>query len=110
MSREIINRETYKRIKRYNREQLNEWLTEFGLIMYNDGCRDAACGEILSLRDEFGFGTSRIARFMQKRDNTIDSINKRMITVEEIINGLRSEGLKIKTDFVAEVEECNGGK
>ena len=106
MAREIINRETYKRIKKYNRLELNQWLTAFGTTIYNDGCRDAAAAEILSLRDEFGYGTQRIARFMKKRDDTIDSINKRLVTVEEILNGLREEGLRIKTDFEPEVPEA----
>ena len=91
--REVIDRFTYKRIKGYNREQLNEWLTRFGT-------------EMLALRDEFGFGTQRIGRFMEKRDNTIDCINRRLISVPEIIDGLRGEGLKIKTDFEPEVPEA----
>lgn len=104
--REVIDRFTYKRIKGYNREQLNEWLTRFGTEIYNDGCRDAAVAEMLALRDEFGFGTQRIERFMEKRDNTIDCINRRLISVPEIIDGLRGEGLKIKTDFEPEVPKA----
>ena len=99
MPGEIINRETYKRLKKYNREEMNAWIHAFGTEIYNNGCRDAAVAEVLALRDEFNFGTQRIARFMVKRDNTIDSINKRLITIEEIIVGLREEGLRIKTDF-----------
>lgn len=107
MPGEIIDRATYKRIKKYNRQELNIWLTKFGTEIYNDGCRDAACAEILALRDEFNFGTSRISRFMQKRDNTIDSINKKLVTVSEIIDGLREEGLRIKTDFEVNVRSGN---
>ena len=106
---DIISRDTYRRLKKYNREELNTWIHKFGLVIYNNGCRDAAAAEILALRDEFGFGTSRIARFMAKRDNTITAINERYITVEEILEGLREEGLKIKTDFEGEIEDADKG-
>ena len=105
--REVINRATYKRIKGYDRKQLNEWLTLFGQELYNNGCRDAAVGEITALRDEFSYGTQRIARFMQRRDEIIRAINNREFTVEEAIETLRQEGLKIKADFMPDVGEGN---
>ena len=108
MPGEIINRATYKRVKKYNREDMNLWFHQFGTELYNEGCRDSAVAEILALRDEFGFDTEQIAQFMQKRDNTIDSINKKLITVQEILDGLREEGLSIKTDFEPEVPETHG--
>ena len=104
MPKDVIDRATHKRIKKYDRIEHNAWLQKFALWYYNDGCRDAAAAEILALRDEFGFGTARIARFMAKRDNTISAINQRLISTQEIIDGLRAEGLRIQTDFEHEVE------
>ena len=105
--REIISRATYKRIKGYDRNQLNTWLNAFGQEMYNQGCRDAAIGEITALRDEFSYGTQRIARFMKRRDEIIRAINTREFTVEEAIETLRQEGLKIKADFMPDVGDGN---
>jgi len=105
--REVINRATYKRIKGYDRQDLNTWLNGFGCELYNDGCRDAAVAEITALRDEFGFGTSRIARFMKRRDEIIRAINQREFTVEEAITTLNAEGLRIRADFMPEVRDGN---
>jgi len=100
MSKDIITRATWRNLAKHkNRDRFNEWLQDFGCEMYNDGCRDAAAAEITALRDEFGFGTNRIARFMQKRDSVIQAINAREFTALDIIEELRTEGLKIKTDF-----------
>ena len=104
--REIISRFTYKRIKSMNREEMNDWLTRFGTEIYNDACRDCAVAEITGLRDEFSFGTSRISRFMVKRDTVIDAINKKEFTVNDAIEELKKEGLRIKTDFKPEVPQA----
>ena len=108
MPKEVINRATYKRVKGYNREDMNLWFHQFGTTLYNDGCRDSAAAEIVALRDEFNFGTQRIARFMKKRDAVIQAINEREFTVEEVLEEMRKEGLKIKTDFEPEVPETKG--
>jgi len=98
--REVISRATYKRLKGFDRQHLNEWLQAFALEIYNDGCKDAAAAEITALRDEFGFGTSRIARFMKKRDGVIAAINEREFTALEVLKAMvEEEGLKIKADF-----------
>ena len=108
MPKEIIDRATYKRVKKYNREDMNLWFHQFGTTLYNDGCRDTAAAEITALRDEFGFGTQRIARFMQKRDAVVKAINEREFTVEDVLGELRKEGLRIKTDFEPVVPETQG--
>lgn len=98
--KEIISHATYKAVKKRHRIAMNEWLTEYALAVYNDGCLDAALAEILALRDEFNMANDDIARFMKKRDTTVSAINQRLITREELLDGLRSEeGLRIKTDF-----------
>ena len=109
---EVISRAVYKNVKTKDRLHMNAWLTAYALAAYNDGCLDAALGEILALRDEFGMSNDDIATFMQKRDSTIASINERLITREELLKGLREEeGLKIKTDFepkdIREVPDIN---
>ena len=109
---DVISRTTYKHVKTKDRLHMNAWLTVYALAAYNDGCLDAALGEILALRDEFGMSNDDIAKFMQKRDTTIASINERLITREELLEGLRKEeGLQIKTDFepkdVREVPDIN---
>ena len=105
--REVINRATYKRIKSMDRQELNAWINAFGQEMYNIGCRDAAVAEITSLRDEYNFGTTRIARFMKRRDELIQAINNREFTLEEAIETLRQEGLRIRADFLPEVKDAN---
>ena len=98
--KEIISSATYKTVKKRHRIAMNEWLTDYALACYNDGCLDAALAEILALRDEFDMENDDIARFMKKRDTTISAINQRLITRDELLEGLRNEeGLKIKTDF-----------
>ena len=89
--RELISRATYKTVKNMNREDMNEWAK----MLYNDALRDCEAASMLSLKDEFGFSTVRLARFMDRRNNIIISINKRLISADEIIQGLISEGVVI---------------
>jgi len=97
---DIISRAIYKEVKNRNRIDMNFWLNMFAVASYNDACRDAAIAEITALRDEFGFGTERIARFMVKRDAVIQGINKKEFTPEQAVEVLRrEEGLRITTDF-----------
>ena len=89
--RELISRATYKTVKNMNREDMNEWAK----MLYNDALRDCEAASMLALKDEFGFSTKRLARYMERRNNTIISINKRLITAEEIILGMIDEGVVI---------------
>lgn len=100
--RELISRGTYKTVKNMNREQMNEWAK----ALYNDAMRDCEAASMLALKDEFGFSTKRLSRFMDRRNNTIISINKRLITAEEIILGMIDEGVVI----VEEDGSVPGGK
>ena len=100
--RELISRATYKTVKNMNREQMNEWAK----ALYNDAMRDCEAASMLALKDEFGFSTKRLSRFMDRRNNTIISINKRLITAEEIILGMIDEGVVI----VEEDGSVPGGK
>lgn len=89
--RELISRATYKTVKNMNREQMNDWAK----ALYNDAMRDCEAASMLALKDEFGFSTVRLARFMDHRNNTIICINQRQITSEEIILGMIKEGVII---------------
>lgn len=89
--RELISRATYKTVKNMNREQMNEWAK----ALYNDAMRDCEAASMLALKDEFGFSTKRLARFMDRRNNTIVCINQRQVTAEEIILGMIDEGVVI---------------
>ena len=89
--RELISRATYKTVKKMDREEMNNWARE----LYNDAMRDCEAASMLALKDEFGFSTKRLARFMDRRNSTIISINKRLITAEEIILGMIDEGVVI---------------
>ena len=89
--RELISRATYKTIKSMNREEVNE----FAKRIYLDALKDAAAAELTSLKDEFGFGTKRLAQFFDKRERIIDAINERELTADEILDGLRKKGIKI---------------
>jgi len=100
MSQDVISRAIYKEVKKRDRIDMNFWLNLFAVASYNDACRDCAIAEITALRDEFNFGTERIARFMRKRDAVIQAINKREVTPEQAVEVLRrEEGLRITTDF-----------
>ena len=89
--RELISRATYKTVKNMNREDMNDWAK----ALYNDAMRDCEAASMLALKDEFGFSTKRLARFMSRRNNTIDCINRREISAQEIILGLIDEGVDI---------------
>ena len=99
MAKEIISRATWRRLKTKNREDFNAFLQDFGCEIYNDGCRDTAVGTVTALRDEFGFGTQRIARAIKKQDAVIAAINLKEFSAADAVNELRKEGLHIKADF-----------
>lgn len=100
--RELISRATYKTVKKMDRETMNDWAK----ALYNDALRDCEAASMLALKDEFGFSTKRLARFMDRRNNTIISINKRLVSAEEIILGMIDEGVVI----VEEDGSTPGGK
>lgn len=89
--RELISQATYKTVKNFNREEMNDWAA----MLYNDALRDCEAASMQALKDEFGFGTKRLAKFMDRRNNTIVCINKRLVSADEIIRGLIEEGVVI---------------
>ena len=103
--REIINRATRKRLQRYSREELNEWLQTFATFYYNRGLRDSVAAEITAMRDELGFGTLRVARVINRRNEIVDAINRNEFDADTIIDVLSAEeGLKIK-DYIVRRQE-----
>ena len=93
----MLTRETKRKIKNFNSTQLEEWINAFGQEMYNMGANDASVSVILALHDEFGFGQDRINRAINRQQNTMQAIGKKLISTDDIINGLREEKIFIKT-------------
>ena len=105
---EVISRATYKKVKRYDRFKMNIWLHKFGTELYNNGCLDSTCAMITALHDILDLSTEQIGEIIAKKDGIIRAINEKEISVQDILDGLREEGLTIHTDFepnVPEVEE-----
>lgn len=105
MSEEIINRATRKKIQKYSREDLNDYLQRFATYYYNRGLRDGVAAEITAMRDELGFGTVRIARVIARRNEIVDAINRNEFDADVIIDVLtKEEGLRIK-DYIVKRQE-----
>lgn len=102
---DIINRATRKKLQRYTREELNDWLQAFATYYYNRGLRDGVAAEITAMRDELGFGTLRVARVIARRNEIVDAINRNEFDADEIIDVLtKEEGLRIK-DYIVKRQE-----
>ena len=51
---------------------------------------------IMALRDEFGFGTSRLQRFIDKVDDMFDSYNRDYISLKDLTETIENEtGIKV---------------
>ena len=109
MSDEIINRATRKKLQRYDRQELNDWLQMFATYYYNRGLRDSVAAEITAMTDELGFGTLRVARGINRRNEIVDAINRKEIDADLIIDVLtKEEGMHIK-DYIVRKEEYKEG-
>lgn len=85
--------ETYKMIKHFKKkEQMEEWLTQFGFANYVDGIKDDRAATYRHLIDSFGFTNEQIAQLKQLTRRDIGLINERYVTANEIIDGFISEG------------------
>lgn len=87
-----MNHDTYKKLKRKNKAQLEEWVSWFGFFNYSSGLKDAEASIFLKLVDEFGFTDEQIAKLKALTRGDIEAINEQYITAREIINGLIDEG------------------
>ena len=62
--RNKLNRTERRHIQNLKKDDLQKWLDEYAVTMYNDGVRDAFMSLLLKLHDEFGFGNDRINRLL----------------------------------------------
>ena len=105
-----IGRDEWKFLKKKDREAFNGWLKE-----YYRNCRGKAIDEslaaaMLSLKDEFGFGTKRMAQFVEKFYSVLEGISLKNISADEIYVGMESEGIRIEYQTVEEYEKLKGAK
>ena len=105
-----IGRDEWKFLKKKDREAFNGWLKE-----YYRNCRGKAIDEslaaaMLSLKDEFGFGTKRMAQFVEKFYSVLEGISLKNISADEIYVGMESEGIRIEYQTVEEYEQLKGAK
>ena len=105
-----IGRDEWKFLKKKDREAFNGWLKE-----YYRNCRGKAIDEslaaaMLSLKDEFGFGTNRMAKFVEKFYSVLEGIGLKNISADEIYVGMESEGIRIEYQTVEEYEKLKGAK
>ena len=84
--------ETYKMLKHKKKEQMEEWLTQFGFSNFMDGIQDDRAATYRHLIDSFGFTDEQIAELKRLTRQDIGLINERYITANEMIEGLISEG------------------
>lgn len=87
-----MNHDTYKKLKRKNKAQLEEWLSWYGFFNYQAGIKDAEAAIYRHLIDDFGFNDEKIAKLKKLKGADITLINEQYITASEIINGLIDEG------------------
>lgn len=83
---------TYKMLKKKKKEDMEEWLTQFGFANYVDGIQDDRAATYRQLIDNFGFTDEQIAELKRLTRQDIGLINERYITANEMIEGLISEG------------------
>ena len=87
-----MNHDTYKKLKRKNKTQLEEWVSWYGFFNYEAGIKDAEAAIYRHLIDDFCFTDSQIATLKKLKGEDITAINEQYITASEIINGLIDEG------------------
>ena len=90
----MISRENHRYIKSLNREQFSNWLYQYFVESYNDGAYDTEVAIYRNLIDKFNFADDDIARLKEGVKDDIDSINRKYITAQEIMDGLEQEGFK----------------
>ena len=92
----ITSRDRWKSIVNRNHEKFDRWLYGHSCLSYYDGVYDAIVAMMLGLHDDHDFGTEQLAPLVERVYEIVGSINsKDLITVNEIIEGLRQEGVDI---------------
>jgi len=92
----VTSRPKWRSIISQSHEEFDGWLGRMTSISYYDGVYDAIVAMMLALHDDHHFGTKRLAVLVNRIYEIVGCINtKDMITVNEIIEGLRQEGVDI---------------
>ena len=95
----ITTRPKWKEIVTKSHEGFDKWLYGHSCISYYDGVYDAIVAAMLVLHDDHHFGTKRLAVLVDRVYDIVGSINtKDLITANEIIEGLRQEGVDIAVE------------
>ena len=100
-----ITHDEYKILKKKNREKLNVWLGQYYLNCRGKAIDEALAAAMLANKDEFGFGTKRMAKFVQKFYVTLEAIGLGNISADEIYKGMEMEGIRIEYQTVEEYEK-----
>lgn len=100
-----ITHDEYKILEKKNREKLNVWLGQYYLNCRGKAIDDSLAAAMLALKDEFGFGTKREAKFVRKFYTILEAIGLRNINAEEIYKGMELEGIRIEYQTVEEYEK-----
>ena len=90
-----ITRETYRTIKKMSREEFIVWIASYGVEMYAQAVDDTTAADVLALHDHMGFGSKRLNQMLQHRKKTLESLHKRLITANEIFEGLKEENVTL---------------
>lgn len=91
----MISRETYREVKKMNREQMDRWTYTFGVKLYLDGKNDATMAMCRVLHDQFGFGEKRLRELLAGQESDMEAIHQRLISAAEIQEGLAAEGCNL---------------
>ncbi len=92
----ITTRDKWKFIVKKNHEKFDAWLYGHSCLSYYDGVYDTLVAVMLTLHDDHDFDTKKLAPLVDKVYEIVGCINsKDLITVDEIIEGLRQEGVDI---------------
>lgn len=95
-----LNREQRRYIKNLNKDQLIDWLSQYGMEMYNDGARDAHLSILLKLHDDFNFDNEMISKLLKASETWTQACISREenIDSEGIKRQLISEGITCLLD------------
>ena len=71
---------------------MTAWLIWYGAEHYNEGIKDNTISIFRRLIDDFGFSNDDITKLQKGKDEDINSINRREITVKNMVEVLTEEG------------------
>ena len=87
-----ISRDTYRYIKKLDKEQLSKYLYDFYVNAYFECLKDFEAAMVRRLADDFNFTAEQIDEVKKGVDEDIESIQMKLVSADDIINGLMNEG------------------